>query len=142
MKNGILAAIILIAFIGFIIGAYHYPIIMIIISYIVGVWVIFFVWWTIKFILDLINNKKQQIVADFSKQWCDANDPDMPYDFDIMEEYHKVKPGSYVPYICEGFGFIAIGKWDDNDETCMLAIPVENAPFGTVVWKAYDQVIK
>ena len=57
MKNGILAAIILIAFIGFIIGAYHYPIIMIIISYIVGVWVIFFVWWTIKFILDLINNK-------------------------------------------------------------------------------------
>ena len=59
MKNGILAAIILIAFIGFIIGAYHYPIIMIVISYIVGVWVILFVWWTIKFILDLINNKKQ-----------------------------------------------------------------------------------
>ena len=57
MKNGILAAIILIAFIGFIIGAYHYPIIMIVISYIVGVWVILFVWWTIKFILDLINNK-------------------------------------------------------------------------------------
>ena len=60
MKNGILAAIILIAFIGFIIGAYHYPIIMIVISYIVGVWVIFFVWWTIKFILDLINNKKHR----------------------------------------------------------------------------------
>ena len=59
MKNGILAAIILIAFIGFIIGAYHYPIIMIVISYIVGVWSILFVWWTIKFILDLINNKKQ-----------------------------------------------------------------------------------
>ena len=61
MKNGILAAIILIAFIGFIIGAYHYPIIMIVISYIVGVWSILFVWWTIKFILDLINNKKQRI---------------------------------------------------------------------------------
>ena len=57
MKNGILAAIILIAFIGFIIGAYHYPIIMIVISYIIGVWAIFFVWWTIKFILDLISNK-------------------------------------------------------------------------------------
>ena len=57
MKNGILAAIILIAFIGFIIGAYHYPIIMIVISYIVGVWAILFVWWTIKFILDLINKK-------------------------------------------------------------------------------------
>jgi hypothetical protein len=81
-------------------------------------------------------------MAEYSKQWCDINDPEMPYDFDIMDEYHKVKPGSYVPYICEGFGFIAIGKWDDNDETCMLAMPVENAPFGTVVWKAYDQVIK
>ena len=57
MKNGILAAIILIAFIGFIIGAYHYPIIMIVISYIIGVWAILFVWWTIKFILDIINNK-------------------------------------------------------------------------------------
>ena len=57
MKNGILAAIILIAFIGFIIGAYHYPIIMIVISYIIGVWSILFVWWTIKFILDIINNK-------------------------------------------------------------------------------------
>ena len=53
MKNGILAAIILIAFIGFIIGAYHYPIIMIVISYIIGVWSILFVWWTIKFILDM-----------------------------------------------------------------------------------------
>jgi hypothetical protein len=53
MKNGILAAIILIALVGFIIGAYHYPIVMIVISYIIGVWVIFFVWWTIKFILDM-----------------------------------------------------------------------------------------
>ena len=53
MKNGILAAIILIALVGFIIGAYHYPIIMIVISYIIGVWAIFFVWWTIKFILDM-----------------------------------------------------------------------------------------
>jgi len=53
MKNGILAAIILIAFIGFIIGAYHYPIVMIVISYIIGVWAIFFIWWTIKFILDM-----------------------------------------------------------------------------------------
>ncbi len=53
MKNGILAAIILIALVGFIIGAYHYPIVMIVISYIIGVWAIFFVWWTIKFILDM-----------------------------------------------------------------------------------------
>ena len=79
-------------------------------------------------------------MADFSKQWCYINDPEMPYDFDIMEEYHKLTPGNYVPYICEGFGFIAIGR-NENDE-CILAMPVENAPFGTVIWKIYDEVIK
>ena len=81
-------------------------------------------------------------MAEFSKQYCDLHDVGFPHDFDIMEEFHKLKPGSYVPYICEGFGFIAIGKWDDQDETCMLAMPVDDAPYGTVVWKAYDQVIK
>jgi hypothetical protein len=54
MKNGILAAIILIAFIGFIIGAYHYPIVMTVLYYIVIGWSVYFVWWTIKFILDLV----------------------------------------------------------------------------------------
>ena len=53
MKNGILAAIILIAFIGFIIGAYHYPIVMVVLSVLVVGWWILFVWWTIKFILDM-----------------------------------------------------------------------------------------
>jgi len=53
MKNGILAAIILIAFIGFVIGAYHYPIVMTVLSVLVVGWSILFVWWTIKFILDI-----------------------------------------------------------------------------------------
>ena len=53
MKNGILAAIILIAFIGFIIGAYHYPIVMVVLSVLIIGWSILFVWWTIKFILDI-----------------------------------------------------------------------------------------
>ena len=47
-------------------------------------------------------------MSEFSKQWCDINDPEMPSDFDIMDEFHKLKPDMYVPYICEGFGFIAI----------------------------------
>ena len=61
-------------------------------------------------------------MAEFSKQYCELHDMGFEGDFDIMEEYHKVKPGSYVPYICEGFGFIAIGKWDDQDETCIRYI--------------------
>lgn len=78
-------------------------------------------------------------MADFSKQYCELHDMGFDGDFDIMEEFHKLKPEMYVPYICEGFGFIAIGNFDGN---CMLAMPVDNAPFGTVIWKAYEDVVK
>ena len=53
-------------------------------------------------------------MSEFSKQWCELNDPEMPSDFDIMDEFHKLKPDTYVPYICEGFGFSAIGKFADD----------------------------
>jgi hypothetical protein len=49
-------------------------------------------------------------MADFSKQWCELNDPEMPSDFDILEEANKLEPNNYIPMICEGYGFIAIGK--------------------------------
>lgn len=78
-------------------------------------------------------------MADFSKQYCELYDAEFPYDFDIWEEFDKCEPDHYVPYICEGFGFIAIGNFDGN---CMLAMPVDNAPFGTVIWKAYEDVVK
>jgi hypothetical protein len=53
MKNGILAAIILIALVGFIIAAYHYSIIMkVFVGLAIG-WSVYFVWWTIKLILDM-----------------------------------------------------------------------------------------
>jgi len=49
-------------------------------------------------------------MADFSKQWCDINDPEMPYDFDIIEEYNKLSEGEWIPVICEGFGFLGIAN--------------------------------
>lgn len=79
-------------------------------------------------------------MAEFSKQYCELHDMGFPHDFDIMDEFHKLKPEMYVPYICEGFGFIAIGR-DENDE-CILAMPVDNAPYGTVIWRTYEQVVK
>jgi hypothetical protein len=79
-------------------------------------------------------------MAEFSKQYCELHDMGMDGDFDIMEEFHKLKPEMYIPYICEGFGFIAIGR-DENDE-CILAMPVDDAPYGTVVWKSYSEIIK
>lgn len=81
-------------------------------------------------------------MAEFSKQWCELYDPELPWDFDIMEEFHKLTPGNYVPYICEGFSFIAIGKTEDSEEECILAMPVDDAPFGTVTWKKYKDIIK
>ena len=53
-------------------------------------------------------------MAEFSKQWCELNDPDMPWDFDIIEVANDLKNNYYKPYICEGFGFSAIGKFAEG----------------------------
>lgn len=53
-------------------------------------------------------------MADFSKQWCELNDPEMPWDFDIMEIANELKEDYYKPYICEGFGFSAIARFKDG----------------------------
>jgi hypothetical protein len=79
-------------------------------------------------------------MAEFSKQWCEINDPEMPHGFDIMVEYNLLENGHYIPLICEGFGFIAIGH--DDDGSCILAMPTDGAPYGTVTWEKYDDVIK
>ena len=53
-------------------------------------------------------------MAEFSKQWCEINDPDMPWDFDIFEIANNLTQNFYIPYICEGFGFSAIGKFAEG----------------------------
>jgi hypothetical protein len=55
-------------------------------------------------------------MADFSKQYCELNDMGFDGDFDVYEEWSKLKPGFTVAYICEGFGFLAIGKRESGDE--------------------------
>ena len=50
---------------------------------------------------------------------------------------------TYVPEICEGYGFIAIGKSIDNE--IMLAIPVPPLPDDTEEmfrWATYNEIIK
>ena len=76
-------------------------------------------------------------MADFSKQWCDENDPEMPHDFDIMEEFSKLKPGYAISYICEGYGFVSIGNMDGE---CMLLMPSDDDP-NLGIWKHHTQVI-
>ncbi len=77
-------------------------------------------------------------MADFSKQWCEINDPEMPHDFDILEEAAKCKPNYSISYICEGFGFIAIGR--DEDGEIVLAMP--NYEDNTMTWKPYNEIVK
>jgi len=78
-------------------------------------------------------------MADFSKQWCEINDPEMPYDFDILEEFGKLPKNHYIPFICEGFGFLAIMR--DNNDECLLAQLDESVEEG-VIWTPYEMLIK
>jgi hypothetical protein len=76
-------------------------------------------------------------MADFSKQWCEKNDPDMPWDFDIDEIASRLTPEYGLPYICEGFGFTYIAK--DKDGDLLLGFP--DWYTGGVRYKTYKEVI-
>ena len=51
-------------------------------------------------------------MAEYSKQYCEIWDPEWPHDFDIEKIANTLKPDYYKSFICEGFGFTAIGKVD------------------------------
>ena len=72
-------------------------------------------------------------MADFSKQWCEINDPEMPCDFDILEEFGKLPKNNYIPIICEGFGFLGIGKTSDGKIQLY---------FGPDGWIDYNKIVK
>ena len=79
-------------------------------------------------------------MADYSKQWCDEFDPDgLPWDFDIYEVLETLDVDSYKLYICEGYGFTAIGK--DSDGGGILFMPPTNAD-GTGDWVPVDYIVK
>lgn len=75
-------------------------------------------------------------MADFSKQYCEINDPDFSWDFDILEIAKGVSSEQCVPYICEGYGFIAIGK--DESGEIILAFRKEE---DEIEWKPYREVV-
>ena len=75
-------------------------------------------------------------MADFSKQWCELNDPKMPWDFDIIEEANKLKPNTHIDIICEGFGFDQIGKDDKGD--IIFGFRRNDA---YTEWKTYNEIV-
>ncbi len=47
-------------------------------------------------------------MAEFSKEYCEAHDPEMPSDFNVAEMAETLAPEHYIPIICEGYGFVGI----------------------------------
>jgi hypothetical protein len=76
-------------------------------------------------------------MAEFSKQYCEIHDPYMTHDFDILQMAKQVQPEHYIPIICEGFGFIGIGKNEEGE--IILAFRKFN---DEIEWKPYKEVIK
>ena len=64
-------------------------------------------------------------MAEFSKQYCEIKDMGFDGDFDVYEEWSKLKPGFAVDYICEGFGFSMIGKREIGDEVIVYMVDWE-----------------
>ena len=75
-------------------------------------------------------------MADFSKQYVEKYDPEMPWDFDILEVAETLSPGYCQSYICEGFGFNQIGKDDNGD--IIFGFRRNDA---YTEWKTYNEVI-
>jgi hypothetical protein len=79
-------------------------------------------------------------MADFSKQYCDIYDPEMPHDFDIEKVAEKLDNDYYLSFICEGFGFSAIGK-DPDGEIILYFSPETHLDSPLVGWVNYKGFI-
>ena len=75
-------------------------------------------------------------MAEFSKQYCDQDDRDFAWDFDILEVAVDIPNGaSLFPCICEGYGFISIGKNDSGE--IVLGFREKDS----LVWKPYHEIV-
>jgi hypothetical protein len=79
-------------------------------------------------------------MAEFSKQYCDIKNMGMKGDFDIYEEWSKLRPGYAVDYICEGFGFSMIGRREEGDDIMVWIEDWEDQTKSG--WKSFDDIVK
>jgi len=75
-------------------------------------------------------------MAEFSKQYSENVDRDFSWDFDILEIAQGLSSNHYLPYICEGYGFIAIGKDDSGEIILGFRNQVDD-----IEWKSYHEVV-
>jgi hypothetical protein len=83
----------------------------------------------------------------YSKQFCEKNNLDLIYDFDIFQIAEFLEEDSYIEVHCEGYNFLGIGK--NNKNEILLAIPVledksENIEIGkkyNSIWKKAKEIL-
>ena len=78
-------------------------------------------------------------MADFSKQYREIHNMGFDGDFDVYEEWAKLKPGFTVAYICEGFGFSMIGKRESGDEVLVWVVDWEDD--NKSKWVNFDEIM-
>ncbi len=74
-------------------------------------------------------------MAEFSKQYCESDDEGFLWDFDILAVAESIPNNRCVHIICEGYGFVAIGK-DDSGKIILAFIEKDE-----IVWKPYHEVV-
>jgi len=75
-------------------------------------------------------------MAEFSKQYCESHDHEIIPDFDILEIASELSNEHYLPAICEGYGFIAIGKNELGEIILAFRKDADQ-----VEWKPYLEVV-
>jgi len=78
-------------------------------------------------------------MAEFSKQYCQLHDMGFDGDFDVYEEWSKLKPGFAVAFICEGFGFNMIGKRESGDEVIVWVEDWNESDKSG--WRNFDEMV-
>ena len=71
-------------------------------------------------------------MAEFSKEYCIERNMGFEGDFSIEEEFNKLDKDNHTGMICEGYGFIAIAR--NQDDECLLAYRGEDHE---IIWDEY-----
>jgi len=78
-------------------------------------------------------------MAEFSKEYVKKYEPELGYDFSIIEEFSKLKENHCVNFVCEGFGFNYIGN---KDGECVLGFNIKDKIELIKLEKLTDQTYK
>jgi hypothetical protein len=78
-------------------------------------------------------------MAEFSKQYCETHDMGFDGDFDVYEIWNNLQEGYMGSYICEGFGFIGIGKLHNSPDTISVFIPDSTMDSGR--WVDFEEMV-